>query len=69
MSFSEVENADIFHLLGVLVLQKSAKIPLHVSLEGKPRTCPRLHCCFWVALPSLISDCLILTFGTQNHGG
>ena len=69
MSFSEVENADIFHLLGVLVLQKSSEILLHASLGGNQGPAPRPHCCFLAALPSLMSSCLILTFGAQNHGG
>ena len=42
MSFSEEENADIFHLLGVLVLQKSSEILLHASLVGgRPGPCPK----------------------------
>ena len=32
---------NIFHLLGVLVLQKSSKILLHVSLEAEPGSCPK----------------------------
>ena len=41
-----------FHLLGVLILQKSSKILLCVSLEEEPGPCPRLCYCF-LAAPSL----------------
>ena len=32
---------NIFHLLGVLVLQKSSKILLCIFLEEEPRPCPK----------------------------
>ena len=32
---------NIFHLLGVLVLPKSAKILLRVSLKAEPGPCPK----------------------------
>ena len=66
---------NIFHLVGVLVLQKSWKILLCVSLEGEPDPAPRLRYCFLTApplslhpLPSLISNCLNLPFGIQGRG-
>ena len=64
----------IFHLLGVLVLRKSSKILLCVSLRRNQDRAPRLHYCFSAApplslhpLPSLISNCLNLPFGTQGR--
>ena len=35
------QAVNIFHLLGVLVLQKSAKIFLCVSLEAEAGPCPK----------------------------
>ena len=35
------QAVNIFHLLGVSVLQKSSKILLCVSLEEKPGPCPK----------------------------
>ena len=70
--FHQVVN--IFHLLGVLVLPKSSKILLCVSLEVEPEPAPRLNSCFFTAPPlslhslsSLISKCLNLPFGTQGR--
>ena len=55
-------------------MQNSTKILLCVSLEGEPGSAPRLHCCFLTApplslhpLPSLISNCSNLPFGTQGR--
>ena len=42
---------NIFHLLGGLVLQKSSKILLCVSLEAEPGPAPRLHHCFLTLPP------------------
>ena len=68
-----MKNADIFHLLG-FSLVKSSKILLPVLLEAEPGPNPRLHYCFLAApplslplLPSLISNCLNLPFGTQGR--
>ena len=79
VTFSGMKRAssvvNIFHLVGALVLQKSAKVLFCVSLEGSQDPAPRLHCCFLTALPwslhplpSLISNCLNLHFGTQGRG-
>ena len=66
-------SSYIFHLLGHLVLGKNSKIMLYISLEEDP--CPKaalLSLLFpapsWSlhVLPSLISKCLSLTFGTQG---
>ena len=53
---------------------KSSKILLCVSLEANQGPAPRLHYCFLAApplslhpLPSLISNCLNLPFGTQGR--
>ena len=65
---------NIFHLLEVLVLQKSSKILLCVSLEAEPGPCPRAALLFLNSsslvshpLPSLISNCLNLPFGTRGR--
>ena len=65
---------NIFHLVGVLVLQKSSKILLHVSL--KTDRASNLYVCFLQApplslhlLPSLISHCSDLPSGTQGRSG
>ena len=39
---------NIFHLLGVLVLQKSSEILLCVSLEAEPGSCPKAALMFLV---------------------
>ena len=64
---------NIFHLLEVLVLQKSSKILLCVSLEAEPGPCPKAALLFLDCsssslhpLPSLISNHLNLPFGTQG---
>ena len=62
---------NIFHLLGILVLQKGSKILLCIFLEKEPDPGPKLHYCFCsspvsATLPSLISNCLNLPFGTQG---
>ena len=51
---------------------KSSKILLCISLERKQGPAPRLHYFFWAVpplslhpLPSLISNCLNLSFRTQ----
>lgn len=65
---------NIFHLSGVLVLQKSTKMLLYVSLEEELGPCPRLHSCFMGApslslhsLSSLTGNYLNLHFGTQGR--
>ena len=65
---------NIFHLLGVLVLQKSSKILLYLSFEMGQDPVPALYYCFLTApplflhcLPSLISSPLNLLFGTQRR--
>ena len=65
---------NVFHFLRVLVLQKSAKILLCVSLEVEPASCPKAALLFFdcsslvlESLPSLISNCLNLPFGTQGR--
>ena len=63
MSFSRLSNCDlllneecnIFHLLGVLVLQKSSKILLCVSLEVEPGPCPKAALLF-LDCSSLVSE-------------
>ena len=69
-----MKNANIFHLLGVLVLQKSSKILFCVSLEVEPGPCPKAALLFLAAPPlslhplsSLISSCSNLPFGTQER--
>lgn len=55
---------NIFHLFGSLLLQKSSKILLCVSLEAEPDPDPRLHYCFLTSslllhpLPSLFKPAL-----------
>ena len=63
-----------FHLLGVLVLQKNSKILLCIFLEEEPGPALSLHCGLLTAppwslhpLPSLISNCMNLPFGTQGR--
>ena len=51
---------NIFHLLGVLVLQTSSKVLLCVSLEVEPGPCSKA-----ASLTSLISSCL--PFETQGR--
>ena len=36
-----LQVVNIFHLLGVLFLQKNSKILLYVSLEVEPEPCPK----------------------------
>ena len=43
---------SVFHLLGILVFQKSSKILLSVSLEVNQDPAPRLHYCFLTLPPS-----------------
>ena len=69
-----VDGKDVFHLLGVLVLQKNLTMLSCVSLEVGPGPVPRLHYCFLVVpslplhpLPSLINNCSNLPFGTQGR--
>ena len=64
----------IFYFGGVLVLQKSSKILLHVSLKADHAS--NLYVCFLKApplslhlLPSLISHCSNLPSGTQERSG
>ena len=66
---------NIFPLVGVLVLQKSLKILRCICLEGEQGFClASLRYCFLTCpalsphpLPSLISSCLNLPFGTQER--
>lgn len=51
---------NIFHLLGVLVLQTSSKVLLCVFLEAEPGPCSEA-----ASLTSLISSCL--PFETQGR--
>lgn len=62
--FSEVKNADVFHLLGFSSVN-SSKILLCVSVE-EPGLCPKVAPCFLAASPlplhplrSLISKCCL----------
>ena len=61
---------------GFQYLQNSSKIPCVYPLRGNQDPAPRLHYCFLTApplslhpLPSLISNCLNLPFGTQERSG
>ena len=46
-----------FHLLGVLVFQKSSKILLCISHEGKPGPCPKLVLSQWCPTLWDLTDC------------
>ena len=59
---------------GFQYLQNSSKTLLCISLRRNQDPAPRLHCCFLTVpplslhpLPSLISNCLNLPFGTQGR--
>lgn len=75
MIFAGMKNANIFHLLGVLVLHKSSEILSCVyPLRRNHDPAPSLHHCFLTVpplslhpLPSPISNCLTLPFGTQGR--
>ena len=65
---------NIFHLVGVVVLQKSSKILICISLEEDPGPCSKAALLFFDysslslhPLPSSISNCLNLPFGTQGR--
>ena len=65
---------NIFHLLGVLVLQPNSKILLSTFLEEGPGPCPKAALlfldCFSLTLhplPSLITHSLNPPFGTQGR--
>ena len=69
-----LQVVNIFHLLGVLVLRESSRYCHVYPLRGNQDPGPRLQYCLWTAsplslcpLPSLISDCLNLPFGTQGR--
>ena len=65
---------NIFHLVGVLVLQRIPRILSCVSLRQSKDPAPRLRYCFLAApplslppLPFLINNGLNLPFGTQGR--
>ena len=65
----------VFHLGGALVPVEELRVVLFcIFLEGEPGPCLSQHHCFLSApalflqsLPSLISNCLNLPFGTQGR--
>ena len=64
---------NIFHLLGFLVLQKSSKILLRVSLEAEPRSLPKaaillLVCSTLVSASSPLPDLHLLEPAFWNSG-
>lgn len=69
-----VKNANIFHLLGVLILYGVQRSCYMYPLRYNQDPAPRLHCCFLAApplslhpIPSQISNSLNLVFGTQGR--
>ena len=71
LTLSKVVN--IFHLLGVLVLQKSSKILLRLSLEVEPGPCPQAALlfldCFSLVFESLAAVWTCPLELTEGHGG
>ena len=59
---------NTFHFQWVLVLQKSWKLSLCISLEEEPELCPKAPTIVsWLFSPSLVINCLNLPFGSQGR--